>query len=225
MTDNNSATEVGISPSVLLADHQHTDNDNNHLDYLDDACPPYEDDAALLDDACPVTFGNGPGILAATNGDPMTAEAHLARSVLDNKNDAISPAVQANFAAHDHAMSTAIDDVLVTPQHSSTTPAAATLMSVALMALLEQSLLRNGDVLFASVRAENEKSRAIVKGEYDALLGCLNLALSNIDKHDNKIKQMGTRIETLATNVATDVNTVRKGIKSESPCSAPQWRK
>jgi hypothetical protein len=83
------------------------------------------------------------------------------------------------------------------------------------MALFKQSLSRNNDVLLATVCMENKKSRAIPKSKYDVLLGRLNLALSNIDKYDNKLKQMGTRIETLATNVATEVNMVCEGIKLE----------
>jgi hypothetical protein len=141
----------------------------------------------LSDNAFPVTFGNGPGILVATNDDPATVVVLSTRGVSDNKNNAISPAVQDNFAAHNCAISTTIADVLVTPQRSSTTQTAATPTSVNLMALLEQSLSCNNDVLLALVCAENKKSCAIAKGKYDALLGRLNLTLSNIDRHDNEL--------------------------------------
>jgi hypothetical protein len=134
-----------------------------------------------MDNACPATFGNGPKILAATNNDPSMAAALSTPGVHEDKNDAISPAVQDDFAAHDRAISTAIANVLVTPQCSSTTPTAATLTSIHLMALLEQSLSRSNDMLLALVRMDNKKSCAIAKGNYDALLGRLNLSLSKID--------------------------------------------
>jgi hypothetical protein len=155
MTDNNTATEVGISPSLLSVDHQHTDNDNNRLDCLDNAHPPYNNNDALLDDARPATFGNSPGILAATNNVPLMVEAHSACGVPNDKNNAISPVVQDDFAAHNCAMSTAIADILVTPRCSSTTPTAATPTSVNLMALLKQSLSCNNYVLLALVCTEN----------------------------------------------------------------------
>jgi hypothetical protein len=80
-------------PSLLLADHQHMEDDNDCVYRLGNACPPYDNYDALLNNACPATFGKSSRILAATNNDPLTAAALSTHGVPNNKNDAISPVV------------------------------------------------------------------------------------------------------------------------------------
>ncbi len=126
---------------------------------LDGAMPP---DVVAPPGALVVDDPPAPSILPL-GAPPAAASPDCAAAAVDDVDNTINPVVRTNFDTHNIAMSTAIAafaEVSVTPR-CLTTPAtmpavAAATTPMDFLALLDQSLARNNDILLANVHANND---------------------------------------------------------------------
>jgi hypothetical protein len=178
----------------------------------DDLNPPDVDSVILAKGTLPTGSGTTDGALpaadapddtTATDGTPDDTTA--AGTNIDDTDNAIDPAVHANFDAHDHAMSTAIAAAATTPQQSNTQADAIPATAANFMAMLATNLAQNNAVLLGQIHAEQDIYPITAKEEHNALLGPLNLALTTTDHLEEELQCMGTRIDMLATTIATYV--------------------